>query len=311
MRISGTFLDEISHDIPHQNWGRKEWDLDFQHMRQAGIDTVILIRCGYKRWMCYNSPYLQKEEMVYAPIDDLVSLFLDLSEKYNMKFYFGLYDSGKYAWEQNDYEKEADINRYVVDEVWDIYGEHPAFGGWYLSQEISRKHNGAIKYYQSLGRHCRQISDGLPILVSPYIDGSKALLSSEGSLRKQSVAIHDHEQEWDEILDGLSGVVDTIAFQDGQVDIHLLDQYLHLHKKLADKYGIASWSNVESFDRDMPIKFLPIKWEKLHKKMDAAKKAGVEKLITFEFSHFMSPQSSYPQARHLYNRYKEFIDGQS
>ena len=25
LRITGTFLDEISHDIPHQNWGAKEW----------------------------------------------------------------------------------------------------------------------------------------------------------------------------------------------------------------------------------------------------------------------------------------------
>lgn len=23
------------------------------------------------------------------------------------------------------------------------------------------------------------------------------------------------------------------------------------------------WTNIESFDRDMPIRFLPIKWEKL------------------------------------------------
>ena len=30
--ITGTFLDEISHDIPHQNWGAKEWDLDFRYM---------------------------------------------------------------------------------------------------------------------------------------------------------------------------------------------------------------------------------------------------------------------------------------
>ena len=28
MRIKGTFLDEISHDIPHQNWGEAEWDRD-------------------------------------------------------------------------------------------------------------------------------------------------------------------------------------------------------------------------------------------------------------------------------------------
>ena len=41
LQITGTFLDEISHDIPHQNWGEKEWDQDFQHMKNIGIDTVI------------------------------------------------------------------------------------------------------------------------------------------------------------------------------------------------------------------------------------------------------------------------------
>ena len=33
MRITGTFLDEISHDIPHQNWGQADWDLDFAAMQ--------------------------------------------------------------------------------------------------------------------------------------------------------------------------------------------------------------------------------------------------------------------------------------
>ena len=31
--ITGTFLDEISHDLPHQNWGEAEWDADFAHMK--------------------------------------------------------------------------------------------------------------------------------------------------------------------------------------------------------------------------------------------------------------------------------------
>jgi len=48
LQITGTFLDEISHDIPHQNWGEAEWDLDFQYMKAIGIDTVIMIRSGYK-----------------------------------------------------------------------------------------------------------------------------------------------------------------------------------------------------------------------------------------------------------------------
>jgi hypothetical protein len=33
LQITGAFIDEISHDIPHQNWGEREWDLDFRYMK--------------------------------------------------------------------------------------------------------------------------------------------------------------------------------------------------------------------------------------------------------------------------------------
>ena len=54
-------------------------------------------------------------------------------------------------------------------------------------------------------------------------------------------------------------------------------------------------------------RFLPIKFDKLRMKLEAAKRAGYDKAITFEFSHFMSPQSAYLQAGHLYDRYKEYF----
>ena len=50
LKITGTFLDEISHDIPHQNWGENEWDCDFENMKAIGIDTVIMIRSGYRKF---------------------------------------------------------------------------------------------------------------------------------------------------------------------------------------------------------------------------------------------------------------------
>lgn len=61
LQITGTFLDEISHDIPHQNWGEKEWNLDFQHMKRIGIDMVIMIRSGYRKFITYPSKYLLKK----------------------------------------------------------------------------------------------------------------------------------------------------------------------------------------------------------------------------------------------------------
>ena len=308
MRITGTFLDEISHDIPHQNWGAKEWDADFANMKKIGIDTVIMIRCGYKQFLTYPSDYLIDQHGCYTPPLDLVQLFLDLSYKYAMTFFFGIYDSGKY-WETGNMGHEIDSNLFVIDEAFQKYGQHPNFGGWYLSLELSRKTKGAITSIVKLGEHCRAVSGGLPVLISPWIDGKKAIMANTPQLtKKTSILIREHEKEWDEIFDGIKNSIDIVAFQDGHVDYNELEAYLTINKNLADKYALESWTNSESFDRDMPIKFMPIKFEKMLLKLEAARKAGCSKAITFEFSHFMSPQSAYIQAHHLYNRYLEHFN---
>lgn len=306
MLITGTFIDEISHDIPHQNWGPEEWELDFQHMKKMGIDTVIMIRSGYRDFITYPSDYLINQRGCYTPPIDLVDLYLRLADKYEMQFYFGLYDSGKY-WDTGDMQHEIDINRFVIDEVWKQYGNHPSFKGWYLSMEISRKTKGAIEAFRALGKQCKEVSGGLPTLISPWIDGTKAVMATSKSLTKEdAVSLQEHEREWNEIFDGIQGAVDAVAFQDGHITYHELDDFFSVNKKLADRYGMHCWTNAESFDRDMPIRFLPIKFEKLRLKLEAAARAGYDKAITFEFSHFMSPQSVYGAAHHLYNRYQEF-----
>ena len=310
MLITGTFIDEISHDIPHQNWGPVEWENDFKFMKAAGIDTVIVIRCGYRRFITYPSAYLMKEQGCYSPPIDLIDLYLTLAEQYGMNLYFGLYDSGIY-WDTGNMQVEIDANKYVIEEAWNLYGHRKAFKGWYISTEISRKTKGAIEAFSNLGNMCKQISNQLPVLISPWIDGKKAVLAASGTLSKlDAISVKEHEQEWDEIFDGIHQSIDAVAFQDGHVDFFELDQFFGVNKLLADKYKLKCWTNAESFDRDMPIKFLPIKFEKLKLKLEAAKKAGYQKAITFEFSHFMSPQSAYIQANHLYNRYMEYLQNQ-
>ena len=306
MLITGTFIDEISHDIPHQNWSAKEWDQDFQHMAAMGIDTVIMIRSGYRKFITYPSAYLIRQGC-YAPPLDLVELFLTLADKYGMNFYFGLYDSSKY-WDTGDMQHEIDHNKFVIDEVWKQYGHYKSFKGWYLSMEISRKTKGAIEAFSALGKQCKDVSNGLPTFISPWIDGKKAVLAASGQISKsEAVSVAEHEKEWTEIFDGIKGAVDAVAFQDGHIDYNELEDFFTVNKKMADQFGMQCWTNAESFDRDMPIKFLPIKFEKLKLKLEAAKRAGYDKAITFEFSHFMSPQSMYTSAHHLYNRYMEYL----
>ena len=304
--ITGTFLDEISHDIPHQNWGEREWDRDFRYMKAIGIDTVIDIRCGYRKFITYPSPYLLGKGC-YMPSVDLIDMFCRLAQKYDMKFMLGLYDSGKY-WDTGDMSYEVEANKYVIDEVWERYGsKYKSFGGWYISGEISRATKGAIESFRTMGRQCKEVSGGLPTFISPWIDGKKAVMGTGKMTNDEAVSVAQHEKEWNEIFDGIHDYVDACAFQDGHIDYDELDAFFSVNKKLADKYGMQCWTNAESFDRDMPIHFLPIKFDKLRLKLEAAKRCGYDKAITFEFSHFMSPQSAYIQAGHLYDRYKEYF----
>ena len=161
---------------------------------------------------------------------------------------------------------------------------------------------GKIDAFHAMGKQCKEVSGGLPTFISPWIDGKKAVAGAAG------VSVTDHEREWNEIFDGIHDVVDACAFQDGHIDYDELDAFFTVNKKLADKYGMKCWTNAETFDRDMPIRFLPIKFDKLRMKLEAAKRCGYDKAITFEFSHFMSPQSVYGAAGNLYNRYREYFE---
>ena len=305
MRITGTFLDEISHDIPHQNWGREEWEHDFQAMKAFGINTVILIRCGWKRWMTYPSAVLMKEKNGFAPPVDLIGMFLDLAEKYGMDFYCGSYDSG-IPWWRPEYDAAPDIEimSKVCNEIIDRYGERKAFKGWYFSQEIDNKNSKVAGIYRALSAVVKAHMPEAKIMISPSILGANAYNENMEKLGV-TIAPEQHEAEWKENMEQLKGVVDIVAFQDGLVEIELLPTFLEINKRLCDENGIECWSNVESFDRDMPIDFLPIKWEKLRLKLKAAEEAGLSNAITFEFSHFISPNSMYKSAGGLYDRYCE------
>ena len=301
IKLKGTFLDEITHDIPSQNWSREDWARDFDAMKAVGIDTVILIRAGYRQQATFASKVLKKAMDILPVYTDLVELFLDEAERCDMDFYFGLYDSGTY-WVHKDYRTEIDINKDCWDGVVKQYGHKKAFRGGYFSHEIGRYEKGVMDVYEEMAAYLKKLKQQ-PILISPYVQGIK-------QFAYESITIYDHAREWREIFKHLQGTIDVVAFQDGQVGYDELSDYLHIHKSLADEFGIESWSNVESFDRDMPIKFPPIPFKNLRFKMEQAAKAGIERMITFEFSHFMSPNSMYHSAHGLYKQYQNWLKEQ-
>ncbi len=294
-RISGTFLDEITHDIPSQNWGEQQWRKEFQLYNRIGIDTVIIIRAGYGNKCIFQAKSLPDLLPVY---DDLGELFFSLADEFGLNVYFGTYDSG-YHWMRGAWWNEVEINRAFLEEAAERYGHHESFKGWYLCHETSRNDVNIIELFHGIGRHCKSVKD-VPVLISPFPQGAKQF--SGASI----MSLDESFDHWQRIFSETQGAFDICAFQDGQIHYQELPRFHQGISELGKGHGVTIWSNVETFDRDMPIKFPPTDWRYLRFKLEAAAAAEVEKIITFEFPHFMSPHSSYPSAHHLFERYREY-----
>lgn len=293
LKITGTFLDEITYDIPSQNWGDEEWDRDFAAMKEIGIDTVIIIRAGLRNQCIFASKVLNIETE-----QDLAKLFLEKAEKYGMKLFFGLYDSTN--WLKGFWKDEVDINLKFIDEVWAKYGHYKSFYGWYFVHEVGRDELNIDKIYGYLGEKCKKITPEKPILISPFFAGEKFSIAD-------SLTPEQHASQWHQILSRLK-YIDIVAYQDGPTPTNKLSEYWRMTKEVFKQYKMKLWCNCETFTRDMPIKFPPADIREILARLKAAEPYA-EKAITFEFSHFMSPNSMWESARNLYKRYKESAFG--
>ena len=305
MLITGTFLDDGLGDIPSNNWGRKEWKREFRIMKAIGIDTVIPIRCGFKNWANYPSEVLKKEVNAYFCKEDLIKMFLELSEQFNMDFYIPTYC----GWLPK--EKELSINLAVIEELWNKYGKSKAIKGWYNTFELNSMYKDWVNIVKKIGLQCKKVSGNLPIILSPYIPYTLYSPTKEKSLKNTTMQKSDLQQhyiDWDEMLAELEGSIDIIAFQDGHVAYHELPEFLELNSRVLKRHGVKVWTNIETFSRDLPfLRFPPIDWRILQYKLEVSgKNKNIEKAITFEFSHFLSPYSFWPSARNLFYRYCEY-----
>lgn len=292
-RITGTFLDEITHDIPSQNWAREEWRKEFELYTQIGIDTVIIIRAGYQNKCIFQAKTLPNLLPIY---EDVGEIFYSLADEYNLKVFFGTYDSG-FHWQRRTWWKEVDVNHGFLQEAVERYGHHKSFAGWYLSHETGKNDAHIIELFNHIGGRCKELKD-VPVLISPYPQGAKQLGENAFTLEES----FDH---WDRIFEATKGSFDICAFQDGQVHYQELPAFVRGIADLGEKHGTTLWSNLECFDRDMPIKFPPADWRYLRFKLETAAQVA-EKIITFEFPHFMSPNSCYPAAHNLFRRYMDY-----
>lgn len=284
--ITGTFIDEITYDIPASNWTDEQWKKDLDHMKEIGIDTLVFIRGGMYSKSIFPSRVLGTEHR-----EDFAGMIISEAEKRDMQVFFGLYISDL-DWHHGDAQREIDINQAFAQEVWTRYGHSPAFAGWYIPQETCCDELNITQIIQGLGRICKGLAPHKPILLSPFFGSQRGITPQQ------------HYEEWDRIFAKTSQYVDICAFQDGSAPIEEMEEFFKVTAQLCEKYNIRHWVNAETFERDVRQLYFPIPFQDLKQKLEMHQ-AYAEKIITFEFSHFLSPQSIFVSAQNLNRLYRQ------
>lgn len=289
--ITGTFIDEITYDIPSSNWSLNQWRAELDYMQDVGMDTLVFIRGGFNGRTIFPSKHffcLRKY--------DFMDFILQETEKRNMKVFIGMYISNL-TWNDGDYREELRTNKLFVDEVLEKYAHYKSFYGWYIPHETCTNIYNVGRVLKDLTALCKDKTPEKKTLVSPFFC-SKVV--SEKPFSPQRFF-----DEWDNVYESLNHNLDICAYQDGTAPIEEFEFYLKQAKELCDKHKLTLWTNVEGFERDPRFMYYPIPFELLQSKLEISQKY-VEKSIMFEFSHFLSPQSIYPSARNLNALYKEY-----
>lgn len=288
--ITGTFIDDITYDIPSSNWTKKQWCQDLDNMKKIGIDTLIFIRGGFYGRTLYPSKYFDTEGT-----EDFPGFIMAEAAKRKMDVYMGLYISS-IDWSGGNAAGEIELNRHFIDEVYSRYNGIPSFKGWYIPQEASKDELNITEVMKGLSYLCKEKDQNMPVLISPYFNTH---------VTGGDFTVAQHAEEWHSIFERCADQIDICAFQDGSAPMESMAEYLAATKQLCDEFGIRHWVNTETFERDVRKMYYPIPFNILKQKLDMHK-AYAEKIITFEFSHFLSPQSIYPSARNLNRLYCDY-----
>lgn len=294
--ITATFIDEITYDIPSSNWSDEQWKADLDNMKDVGIDTLVIMRGMFYDKCIYPSkifPTLKEEN------EDFAGLILNEASKRDMNVYMGLYISNL-TWNDGDYLGEIRQNKLYIDEIMSRYKDIPSFKGWYIPHETSSNIYNVKETMGGLASLCKDKTPDKSVLISPFFRGTPVnpdvVFTPERTV-----------DEWNNIWEFCGKDIDICAFQDGTSSLNDYEGYLKAMKKLCGEHKIQLWANVETFERDVRQMFFPIPFDVLRRKIAIAEK-HVEKCITFEFSHFLSPQSIFPSARNLNALYRNYYE---
>jgi len=302
-QITGTFIqlfENINYPRPPIDWNGKDWLEEIRYMKEVKIDTLIIQYTIYDNDAYYPSKY---GKMITHT--DQIESILSACQKEKLSVYLGLTLDSKW-W--NGVSNIKFLNRLkersivVAKELLSKYGRYKCIKGWYLPFEIedrawisSEREDVLTKFLKDMVKALKNLTPQFPIIISPYFLG--IIPPEELALR------------WARLFK-LTGI-DIVAIQDGagrmnyKISNEKIYEYFKAFKEEFNKNNIRLWIDMEIYyqTKDWPNwDAEPISIESIKERLKL-EALLVEKIVSFEFTHYMSPRMGKKQEK-LYQDYR-------
>lgn len=280
-RFSGTFLQL---DEGNAAWSNEEWEREFASMQRLGMNILIIQWAATPGRAFYTSAILPAANPPGSEQSSPLDIIMELAEKYGFFVYLGPYMNN--AWwnhymQEKFIEQELAMTEKVAAELAKLYGNSPAFAGWYLPYEIN-----ATPLFTAAGRRRAagllrraveifdKLTPGRPVAISPFFD--------------RWLPAGMFESWWTEVLRDAG--VDYVFLQDGvgtgrKITPELAARYYEAMRRAAQAVGVKLWSDLEIFVEET---WTPAPWERIAAQLQA-EAPYVDGFVIFEYNHYMSP----------------------
>ncbi len=268
---------------------------------QEYVDAHDMEKEGYKGKAFYPSELFPGRMNITSK--DPLEAVLSAADDYGMHVFVPV---GIYAW--FDYSEGSLLwHKKVASELWERYGHHPSFYGWYISEEIHgwlspekddkaiqmRHHEEIVHFFKEFRTHVRVLAPDKPVMLasnSHYVD--KAL------------------DIYPKLLEHLD-ILCPFGFHRPPDDDMVGEEAAAILQKLCDDAGTHFWMDLETFLFGEHGELYPRPVDGLIS--DLTRFPNFEKILCFQFSGLMNApwMSRKPGGEatvKLYRDYKQYYD---
>jgi len=231
---------------------------------------------------------------------DLLARTLYAADQAGLTEYVGLQLSEDWWTKSSDQTwltGEAAFANQLADRIWEWYGAHASFGGWYLPFEVDNWNFTTTAswarlagFYTTVAGHLHALTPGLPVIISPFFNPSGGLTSAQWT------------GMWTYILK--NSPVDVIALQDGFGAGHVataqLAEWFSATAAAISAAGVTTrlWCDIETYT--LPANPLAIGTVVANMNQVSP---YVSNFLSFSYDHYDSPE----QVGDLYDKtYRDY-----